>query len=96
MQCHQQTCPTAPFPYRRISSLRRPAPAVRLDRLFRREVPINSARKCARAPAHLRAGPMVNALGPQGECAVVAGHLRARHVAGKTPFLDARSAQHAG
>ena len=39
---------------------------------------------------------MVNAPGSQGECAVVIGHLRARHVAGKTAFLDARSAQHGG
>ena len=39
---------------------------------------------------------MVNALGFQGKCAVVLGHLRARLVAGKTAFLDARSAQRVG
>ena len=71
-------------------------PKGRPDRLLRREVPINTARKCARAPAHVRAGPRGNALGFQGECAVVTGHLRARQFAGKTPFLDARSAQRMG
>jgi len=57
---------------------------------------MNRERTCARAPAQVRAGPMVNALGSQGECAVVTGHLRARLVAGKTAFLDARSAQPMG
>ena len=71
-------------------------PNCRVDRLLRGEVPINTLRKCARARAHLRAGPRGNALGFQGECALVAGHLRARHVAGENAFLDARSAQHVG
>ena len=31
---------------------------------------------------------MVNALGFQRTCYRVTGHLRARHVLGKTPFLD--------
>ena len=31
---------------------------------------------------------MVNALGLQRTCYGVIGHLRARHVLGKTPFLD--------
>jgi len=31
---------------------------------------------------------MVNALGFHGTCYGVIGHLRARHVLGKTPFLD--------
>jgi len=39
---------------------------------------------------------MVNALGFQRRCYRVIGHLRARLFAGKTAFLDARSAQHAG
>jgi len=30
----------------------------------------------------------VNALGFHGTCYMVTGHLRARHVPGKTPFLD--------
>ena len=80
----------------RISSLLAPPPRARTGRLLQREVPINSVRKCARAPAHVRAGPMVNALGPQGECALVLGHLRARLVGGETAFLDARSAQRVG
>ena len=45
-------------------------------------------RTCARAPAHVRAGHMVNALGFQGMCYRVTGHLRARQVLGKTAFLD--------
>ena len=36
----------------------------------------------------MRWGPMVNALGFHGRCYKVIGHLRARHVLGKTPFLD--------
>jgi len=75
---------------------KRPAGRDRLDRLLRGEVPINRERTCARALAHVRAGPMVSALGFQGECAVVTGHLRARLVAGKTAFLDGRSAQRGG
>ena len=31
---------------------------------------------------------MVRALGSQGMCYRVTGHLRARHVLGETPFLD--------
>ena len=72
------------------------ATLARPGRLLRRGVPINTARTCARAPAHVRAGPVVSALGSQGKCAVVTGHLRARLVAGKTAFLDARSAQRVG
>ena len=45
-------------------------------------------RTCARARGGVRWGPMVNALGFQGMCYRVIGHLRARHVLGKTPFLD--------
>jgi len=36
----------------------------------------------------VRWGSMVNALGFHGTCYRVIGHLRARHVLGKTPFLD--------
>ena len=45
-------------------------------------------RTCARAPGGVRWGPMVNALGFQRRCYRVIGHLRARHVLGKTHFLD--------
>jgi len=45
-------------------------------------------RTCARAPGVVRWGSMVNALGFQRTCYGVIGHLRARHVLGKTPFLD--------
>jgi len=45
-------------------------------------------RTCAGARAHVRWGSMVNALGFQRTCYRVTGHLRARHVLGKTPFLD--------
>ena len=64
--------------------------------MLRGGVPINTSRKCARAPAHVRAGPRGNALRFHGECALVAGHLRARHVAGENALLDARSAQRTG
>ena len=87
---------TAGLAFGRISSPPHPATHARVGRLLRRGVPINSARKCAGALAHVRAGPRGNALGPQGECAVVIGHLRARQVAGKTAFLDERSAQRVG
>ena len=87
--------PDRPIPLGKNIFPPRPATTVRPDRLLRREGPINRERTCARAPAHVRSGPMVNALGPQGECAGVIGHLRARLIAGKTAFLDARTAQHA-
>ena len=45
-------------------------------------------RTCARARGGVRWGSMVNALGFQRRCYMVTGHLRARHVLGKTPFLD--------
>ena len=77
----------------RASSLSHPGAPARLDPLLRGEGPINRQRTCARALAHVRAGPVVNALGFQGMCYRVIGHLRARQVAGKTPFLDARTAQ---
>ena len=92
MQYHQ-TCPIGPFPYGRISSPITSAARAGPDGLLRGEVPINRLCKCARAPAHVRAGPRGNALRFHGECAVVTGHLRARHVAGKTAFLDGRTAQ---
>ncbi len=45
-------------------------------------------RTCARARGGVRWGSMVNALGFHGTCYRVIGHLRARHVLGKTPLLD--------
>jgi len=65
-----------------------PPVTVRAHRLLRRDGPVNRVRKCARARGGVRWGSMVNALGFHGRCYRVTGHLRARHVLGKTPFLD--------